>query len=245
MNLIGIIPARYQSSRFPGKPLVEIKGKTMIQRTWEQAKNALANVAVATDDQRIKVVVESFGGAVVMTSSDHHSGTERCAEAVKVIAERTGTDYDVVINIQGDEPFIQPRQIELLAECFHDSDTGIATLIKKISLNDEIFNPNLPKVIFGKDGNAIYFSRSPIPCIRGKDRSEWLDSHSFYRHIGMYGYRTSILQEITRLEPSSLEMAESLEQNRWLENGYKIKVRETDFDTISIDTPDDLKRITG
>lgn len=206
---------------------------------------ALSDVAVATDDQRIKSVVESFGGTVVMTSSNHHSGTERCAEAVKLISERTGTDYDVVINIQGDEPFIQPRQIELLAECFQDSDTGIATLIKKISLNDEIFNPNLPKVIFGNDGYAIYFSRSPIPFIRGKGRERWINSHNFYRHIGMYGYTTNILQEITRLEPSSLEMAESLEQNRWLENGYKIKIRETELDTISIDTPDDLKRITG
>lgn len=243
--MIGIIPARYQSTRFPGKPLVDIKGKTMIQRTWEQAKNALSNVAVATDDQRIKDVVESFGGTAIMTSPNHHSGTERCAEAVKVISEITGTDYDVVINIQGDEPFIQPRQIELLADCFQDSDTGIATLIKKISLNDEIFNPSLPKVIIGNDSYAIYFSRSPIPYIRGKDRERWIDSHIFYRHIGMYGYTTKILQEITRLEPSSLEMAESLEQNRWLESGYKIKICKTDLDTISIDTPDDLKRITG
>lgn len=215
----------------------------MIQRTWEQVKKALENVVVATDDERIKKVVDDFGGLAVMTSSYHQSGTERCAEAVKIISATTGLNYDVVINIQGDEPFIQPGQIKLLAGCFEESGFGIATLIKKIDSQEDIFNPNLPKVIFNKERYAIYFSRSPIPYIRGREQGEWLNSHCFFRHIGMYGYRTDILPEITGLEPSSLEMAESLEQNRWLENGYKIKIKETTLDTISIDTPEDLEKI--
>lgn len=206
-------------------------------------KKALENVVVATDDERIKKVVDDFGGLAVMTSSYHQSGTERCAEAVKIISATTGLNYDVVINIQGDEPFIQPGQIKLLAGCFEESGFGIATLIKKIDSQEDIFNPNLPKVIFNKERYAIYFSRSPIPYIRGREQGEWLNSHCFFRHIGMYGYRTDILPEITGLEPSSLEMAESLEQNRWLENGYKIKIKETTLDTISIDTPEDLEKI--
>ena len=206
-------------------------------------KKALENVVVATDDERIKKVVDDFGGLAVMTSSYHQSGTERCAEAVKIISATTGKDYDVVINIQGDEPFIQPGQIKLLAGCFEEGGFGIATLVKKIDSQENIFNPNLPKVIFNKERYAIYFSRSPIPYIRGREQGEWLNSHCFYRHIGMYGYRTDILPEITGLEPSLLEMAESLEQNRWLENGYKIKIKETTLDTISIDTPEDLEKI--
>ena len=178
-----------------------------------------------------------------MTSSYHQSGTERCAEAVKIISATTGKDYDVVINIQGDEPFIQPGQIKLLAGCFEESGFGMATLVKKIDSQEDIFNPNLPKVIFNKERYAIYFSRSPIPYIRGREQGEWLNSHCFFGHIGIYGYHTDILPEITGLEPSSLEMAESLEQNRWLENGYKIKIKETTLDTISIDTPEDLEKI--
>lgn len=206
-------------------------------------KKALENVVVATDDERIKKVVDDFGGLAVMTSSYHQSGTERCAEAVKIISATTGLDYDVVINIQGDEPFIQPGQIKLLAGCFEESGFGIATLVKKIDSQEDIFNPNLPKVVFNKERYAIYFSRSPIPYIRGREQGEWLNSNCFFRHIGMYGYHTDILPEITGLEPSSLEMAESLEQNRWLENGYKIKIKETTLDTISIDTPEDLEKI--
>lgn len=206
-------------------------------------KKALENVVVATDDERIKKVVDDFGGLAVMTSSYHQSGTERCAEAVKIISATTGLDYDVVINIQGDEPFIQPGQIKLLAGCFEESGFGMATLVKKIDSQEDIFNPNLPKVVFNKERYAIYFSRSPIPYIRGREQGEWLNSNCFFRHIGMYGYHTDILPEITGLEPSSLEMAESLEQNRWLENGYKIKIKETTLDTISIDTPEDLEKI--
>lgn len=243
MRIIGIIPARYESSRFPGKPLADIKGKPMIQRTWEQAKKALDTVVVATDDERIRKAVDTFGGIAVMTSADHRSGTDRCAEAAGLFSSITGIEYDAVINIQGDEPFIQPEQIELLAGCFDEPEVRIATLMKKIDAQADIFNPNYPKVISDKKGYAIYFSRSPIPYVRNKDQDEWLHSHKFYRHLGMYGYRTDILLEITRLEPSSLEIAESLEQNRWLENGYPIRIKETELDTISIDTPEDLEKI--
>lgn len=243
MKIIGIIPARYQSTRFPGKPLAEIKGKPMIQRTWEQVKKALDNVVVATDDERIKKVVNDLGGEAIMTSSDHHSGTERCAEAA-AIAAKNGKYYDIVINIQGDEPFIQPEQIKLLAACFDKDEVEIATLVKKIGSTEEIFNPGLPKVVFNRFGYAIYFSRSPIPFIRGKEERNWSHSHTFFRHIGMYGYRTGTLHEITMLKPSSLEVAEALEQNRWIENGYLIKVKETTLETISVDTPEDLGRIT-
>lgn len=245
MECIGIIPARYQSTRFPGKPLVDIKGKSMIRRTWEQAKKALDNVVIATDDDRIVKAVEGFGGNVLMTSHDHHSGTERCAEAVAAITAATGKEYDVVINIQGDEPFIDPLQIRLLADSFNKHRAGIATLVKKIDLAGDIFNPNLPKVVFSNEGYALYFSRSPIPYVRGHQQKEWFDTHCFYRHIGMYAYRTGVLMEITGLEPSSLEIAESLEQNRWLENGYSIKVLETSLDTISVDTPEDLEKINN
>jgi 3-deoxy-manno-octulosonate cytidylyltransferase (CMP-KDO synthetase) len=244
MKFIGIIPARFQSVRFPGKPLTVINGKPMIQRTWEQASKALENVIVATDDNRIRLAVESFGGIAVMTSSDHRSGTDRCAEAEIKYSQLTGINFDVVINIQGDEPFIQPEQIKLLAGIFETEEVQIATLIKKINKLEEIFNPNHPKVIFDNNGNAIYFSRSPIPYIMGKPEKEWVDSFKFYRHIGMYAYRTATLHRIVGLKPSLLETAESLEQNRWLENSCKIRVIETDMDTIAIDTPADLDKIT-
>ncbi len=243
MQQLGIIPARYGSTRFPGKPLIMIKGKPMIMRTWEQASKALDNVVVATDDERILKAVEEFGGLAMMTSVAHKSGTDRCAEAAAEITASTGIAYDVVINIQGDEPFIQPGQIKLLAECFEDKNIQIATLSKRIESGNDIFNPDIPKVISDKDGFAIYFSRSPVPYIREKPENEWLEAYPFFRHIGMYAYRYDVLQEITRLEPSPLEIAESLEQNRWLENRYRIKVIETTDDTIAIDTPDDLKRI--
>lgn len=244
MKFIGIIPARYQSVRFPGKPLAVINGKPMIQRTWEQASKALETVIVATDDNRIRQTVESFGGIAVMTSSDHRSGTDRCAEAETEYSRQTGINFDVIINIQGDEPYIQPEQIKLLAGCFVTDDVQIATLIKKINKNEDIFNPNHPKVIFDKNGYAIYFSRSPIPFIMGKPEKEWIDSYNFFRHIGMYAYRVAALHSIVGLKPSLLETAESLEQNRWLENSYKIRVIETYMDTIAIDTPGDLDKIT-
>ncbi len=243
MECLGIIPARYQSSRFPGKPLVEIKGKPMIQRTWEQVKKALENVVVATDDERIKKAVDDFGGMAVMTSSGHQSGTERCGEAADIFSSNTGKKYDIIINIQGDEPFIQPEQIRLLADCFNEGKVDIATLVKKIDSADDIFNPNFPKAIFNKYGYAIYFSRSPLPFVRGKEEKDWIQSHDFYRHIGMYAYRPDILHKITRLEPTPLELAESLEQNRWIENGYSIKIKETTLDTIGIDIPEDIEKM--
>ncbi|MFO7828160.1 MAG: 3-deoxy-manno-octulosonate cytidylyltransferase [Bacteroidales bacterium] len=243
MKYIGIIPSRYDSSRFPGKPLADIHGKSMIRRVYEQAAQVLENVFVATDDQRIADEVNQFGGQFVFTSKKHNSGTDRLAEAIQAIQQNLNTNFDVVINIQGDEPFIQPAQIIELINCFRNSDTEIATLIKKITDNDEIFNPNKPKVIFDHAMHAIYFSRSPIPYIRNHEKSNWVKAFHFYRHIGMYGYRTDILQQITELERSSLEIAESLEQNRWIEHGFKIKLAKTQYDSIGIDTPEDLQKI--
>jgi len=241
MKIIGIIPARYASTRFPGKPLVDIGGKSMIQRVYEQAKKSrsLSDVIVATDDVRIEEHVKSFSGNVIMTSDLHQSGTDRCFEAIK----KYSPSADIVINIQGDEPFIHPEQIDLIASCFEDEKAQIATLVKKINADSELFNVNTPKVILNKDQEAVYFSRQPIPFIRGKETAEWLKEYRFYKHIGIYAYRTNILAEITALEQSSLELAEALEQLRWIENGYKIKVKITDFESIAIDTPDDLKKL--
>ncbi|MFP4366710.1 MAG: 3-deoxy-manno-octulosonate cytidylyltransferase [Bacteroidales bacterium] len=243
MNLLGIIPARFGSTRFPGKPLAEIKGKPMIQRTWEQAKKAIDDVVIATDDERIEKAVIKFGGKVFMTSSAHQSGTDRCAEVAEIISSGTEKVYDVIINIQGDEPFIHPQQISLLAGCFREEEVKIATLIKKITTPADIFNSNIPKVIFNKLGYALYFSRSPIPYVRGAEKKDWIRAYTYFRHLGMYAYRTGTLKEITQLEPAPLEMAESLEQNRWLENGYSIKLKETMMETISVDTPEDLDKV--
>ena len=242
MKIIGIIPARYASTRFPAKPLVDIAGKSMIERVYLQAKKSksLTDVVVATDDERIFLHVKSFGGKVVMTSEMHQSGTDRCFEAVNTFCP----DADLVINIQGDEPFIQPEQIDLVASCFRSADTQIATLVKIIKTEDELFNVNIPKVLLNGQKEAMLFSRQTIPAIRGKEQQEWLKNFTFYKHIGIYAYRTSILNEITRLKPSSLELAESLEQLRWLENGYKIKVELTDFESVAVDTPEDLKKLT-
>lgn len=243
MRFVAIIPARYASTRFPGKPLAMIGGKTMIQRVYQQTKKALKNVYVATDDPRIEKVVNDFKGNVIMTSSQHRSGTDRVQEANDKIRQIKDDQFDVVINIQGDEPFIQPEQIRELMNCFHDRNTEIATLIRRITSNEEIFNPNLPKVITDRNDYAIYFSRSPIPYIRNHDSPEWLDYHSFYKHIGIYAYQTHILNEITTLEPSPLELAESLEQNRWIENAYKIKAVTTEYENYPVDTPDDLEKL--
>jgi len=242
MKFIGIIPSRYDSSRFPGKPLADINGKSMINRVYEQACKALDDVFVATDNEKIAREVKRFGGRFVYTSKIHESGTDRIAEAVQIIRDKWNIHFDVVVNIQGDEPFIEPEQIKELINSFNRDDTGIATLIKKINAMDDIFNPNKPKVIFDHQMNAIYFSRSPIPYIRNKEKQHWLKSFDFYRHIGMYAYKTSVLSEITRLERSTLEIAESLEQNRWIENGYTIKVAKTHFDSLGIDTPEDLQK---
>lgn len=241
MKFIGIIPARYGSSRFPGKPLADMGGKPMIQRVYEQVKKALNEVWVATDDERILKAVENFGGKAVLTSPDHKSGTDRCNEAFSKI----GNGFDVVINVQGDEPFIQPQQIETLKSCFDSKETELATLVKPFKKDDGfevLFNPNSPKVVLNKNSEAIYFSRSIIPYIRDTHHTEWLDRHVFYKHIGMYAYRSDVLKKITLLPQSNLELAESLEQLRWIENGYKIKVGLTDIETIGIDTPEDMEQ---
>lgn len=238
MKFIGIIPARFESSRFPGKPLAMIKNKPMIQWVLENAWQALEHVWVATDDKRIENAVLGFGGNVVMTSKQHRSGTDRCAEAANIIRKKT--DFDVVINIQGDEPFIQKDQIDLLKSCFKE-DAEIATLIRKIKSEDELFNPNRPKVVINKNKNALYFSRSPIPYVREEIQEHWLLKTDFWAHIGMYAYKTEILQQITTLPPGILEKIESLEQLRWIENGYKIKTAETRHENIGIDTPEDLE----
>lgn len=243
MKFIGIIPARYASTRFPGKPLADINGKTMIERVYEQAKKALETVYIATDDDRIYNEVKRFGGNAIITSENHQSGTDRLAEAVELIQTDNNTKYDVVINIQGDEPFIQPEQIEEIKSCFNDNKTQIATLVKQVENSEDIFDANKPKVTFDKNMNAICFSRSPIPYLRNVEKPEWHLKHNFYRHIGMYAYKTDTLIELTKLEQSSIELAESLEQMRWIENGYKIKVAKTNFDSLGVDTPKDLEKI--
>jgi len=240
---IGIIPARYASTRFPGKPLAIIQGKPMILRVYEQATKVLDTVYVATDDERIFRAVHEFGGKAIMTSPEHSSGTDRCAEAIKLVEKELGEQFDVVLNIQGDEPFIEPRQITLLMECFEQPQTQIATLVKVTSLAEDIFNPNRPKVVLGLNQEALYFSRSPIPYVCSKEKEDWPMAAEFYLHIGLYAFRKDVLLEITRLPQSFLEKAESLEQLRWLENGFHIAVRTTTYDSFGIDTPEDLARL--
>lgn len=244
LRFIGIIPARYASTRFPAKPLAMLGGKTVIQRVYEQVSSVLDNVCVATDDDRIREAVEAFGGRVVMTSPDHKSGTDRICEAYNKLYPSTDKDTstDIIINIQGDEPFIQPSQIKTVMECFNDSHTQIATLGKPFTDIEALKNPNSPKIVVDNYGYAMYFSRSVIPFIRGKEESEWIGSYPFLKHIGLYAYRSDVLKEVTKLPQSSLELAESLEQLRWLQNGYRIKVGLTDVETIGIDTPEDLEK---
>lgn len=240
MKILGIIPARYASTRFPGKPLADVNGKPMIQRVYEQAKKCklLSDVVVATDDARIEAAVKKFKGRAVITSSLHESGTDRCYEALKKAGEKK---YDAVINIQGDEPFIAPEQIAKTAKCFQDKNTEIATLVMKLESLHELTNHNTVKVALNKNSEAIYFSRTAIPYYRGENFSEWLKMHTYYKHIGIYGYRTDILAEITKLDRSALEIAESLEQLRWIENGYRIKAMITRIESVAVDTPEDLK----
>jgi 3-deoxy-manno-octulosonate cytidylyltransferase (CMP-KDO synthetase) len=242
LQFAGIIPARYASSRFPGKPLVMIGNKPMIQRVYEQARKALETVWVATDDKRIFDAVKDFGGNVVMTSPNHLSGTDRCAEAVTAINRDTETKIDIVINIQGDEPFIRPEQINLLVRCFDDESVEIATLVRKVEPGEDVFNPNQPKVIINYYGDAIYFSRAAIPFIRDAEKNDWSRQHVFYKHPGLYAYRCETLKKITLLARSPLEISESLEQNRWIENGYRIRTAVTTWESIGIDTPDDLEK---
>lgn len=241
MRFIAIIPARYASTRFEGKPLALLGGVPVIRRVYERVASAVPDVLVATDDSRIAEAVEAFGGRVVMTSDKHRSGTDRCYEAYC----KQGGEFDAVINVQGDEPFITASQLHAVMACFDDVSTEIATLVKPFSEQDGLAaleNPNSPKVVLDGKNRAIYFSRSVIPYLRGVDRSEWLHRHTFYKHIGMYAFRTDVLRRVTALPPSTLELTESLEQLRWLENGYRIGVGITDVETVGIDTPEDLAR---
>ena len=238
MKFMAIIPARYASTRFPGKPLAVLGGKTVIQRVYEQVSSVLSEVYVATDDQRIYDCVEGFGGKAVMTREDHKSGTDRIEEAV----EKIGTDADVIINVQGDEPFIQPSQVETLMHLFDAPETQIGTLGKLFESMEAVENPNSPKIVTDNRGFALYFSRSVIPYIRGIERNDWFGQYPFLKHLGIYAYRREVLAEVTRLPQSSQEKAESLEQLRWLQNGYRIRVGLTDVETIGIDTPEDLQR---
>ena len=241
MRYIGLIPARYASTRFPGKPLANLCGKPVIQWVYERVSQAMDEAYVCTDDERIMKAVEDFGGRAVMTSTEHRSGTDRCYEAYCNV----GSTADVVVNIQGDEPFIHPSQLDTIRACFEQEETQIATLVKPFTTADGIAalqNPNSPKVVVDGQMRALYFSRSVIPYLRGVESDEWLSSHTYYKHIGLYAYRASVLREITSLPQGVLEKAESLEQLRWLENGYTIRVGITEIETIGIDTPDDLKR---
>lgn len=238
MKFIGIIPARYASTRFPGKPLAILGGKPVIQHVYEKAAAVLGTAYVATDDERIEETVKSFGGNVVMTRNDHKSGTDRIAEAM----EKIGGAWDVVVNIQGDEPFIAKSQIEEICHCFDDADTEIATLGKPFETMEAVMNPNSPKIITDLKGYAMYFSRSVIPFVRGKEVQEWLENFPYLKHLGIYAYKCEVLRQITKLPQSPLEIAESLEQLRWLQNGYKIKVGKTDIETVGIDTPEDLMK---
>ncbi len=243
MKFIAIIPARYSSSRFPGKPLADIKGKTMIRRVYERTTEVFEHCWVATDDVRIENEVKSFGGNAVMTSPNHKSGTDRCAEALLAVQKRSGISFDVVVNVQGDEPFISTEQLSTVKSLFDKPDTQIATLVKPFSQNEDIFNPNSPKVVISAQGKALYFSRSVIPHLRGVRTEEWQSSHTYYKHIGLYAYRSEVLGQITGLPQSVLEKSESLEQLRWLENGYDINVGITNSESVAIDTPEDLQRV--
>jgi 3-deoxy-manno-octulosonate cytidylyltransferase (CMP-KDO synthetase) len=238
MKFIALIPARYQSTRFPGKPLALLGGKPVIQWVYENTAKVLENVWVATDDERILKAVKSFGGKVIKTDTGHRNGTDRCAEAARILEQKS--EFDVIINVQGDEPFVKKEQIEQLMNCF-EGNTEIATLIKEIEQVDELFNPNRPKVVLDKNQNALYFSRSPIPFVRGETENNWLLANKFWVHIGLYAYRKDVLQKLTLLMPGKLEQAEALEQLRWLENGFSIKTAITHFQGMGIDTPEDLQ----
>jgi 3-deoxy-manno-octulosonate cytidylyltransferase (CMP-KDO synthetase) len=240
MSIIGIIPARYASTRFPGKPLIQINGKSMIQRVYEQAAKSklMTKIIIATDDDRIAEHAKSFGAEVVITKAEHPSGTDRCFEAYQL----NGQNFDYVLNIQGDEPFLDPEQIDSLAQgCAEDVE--IATQMIKCNDHDVLFDKGEVKIILNSNKEALYFSRNVIPFIKGKDEKEWHKHFDYYRHVGMYAYRTDILEKITQLKPSALELAESLEQLRWVEYGYKIKCIETSFESHCIDTPEDIEKV--
>ena len=243
MNFLGIIPARYGSTRLEGKPLADICGKPMIQHVYERASEALEYVYVATDDDRIKQAVINFNGNVVMTSPEHNSGTNRCLEALTKIQEFSKKNYDVVINIQGDEPLLKPEQIQTLINCFNLPDTELATLVIKVTNEDDLFNKSEVFVTFDLNKRALYFSRAIIPELKDTDKSEWLKKTDYYKHVGMYAYTPNALKKFARLPQTRLELTEGLEQNRWLENGYPIRIAFTEHDSIPVDTPEDLERI--
>lgn len=239
MRIVGIIPARYASTRFPGKPLALIKGKPMIQRVYEQALKAkLDAVVVATDDVRIADAVMDFGGQYVMTDPNHRSGTDRCREVLDLLEDQ----YDAVINIQGDEPFIDPRQIEMVRDLISCEGTVLASLAKRIEDEEELFSPNTVKVVMDNKGTALYFSRNPVPFMRNMNRDEWLNKGVFYKHIGIYAYKADTLRQIAAMQPTTLELAESLEQLRWLENGLRIRMGITQEENVSIDEPNDIAK---
>ena len=237
---VAIIPARYASTRFPGKPLALLGGKPVIQWVWENvsAMPELACAVVATDDERIAAAVEGFGGRAMMTASTHRSGTDRCVEVVRHLREQ-GQEYNVAINVQGDEPFVR-QQLRSLVDCFADSEVQIATLKTAIRSTEELFSPNNVKVVCDLRGRALYFSRQPLPHLRGVEEEQWTERHPYFKHVGIYAFRTSTLEAIGRLPQSPLELSESLEQLRWLENGYRIQVKETAVANIGIDTPADM-----
>lgn len=238
MKFVGIIPARYASTRFPGKPLALLGGKYVIQHVYETVSQTLGEAYVATDDNRIYNAVLEFGGKAVMTRTDHKSGTDRIMEA----ADKLGTDADVIVNVQGDEPFVQPSQIQALCHCFDEESTQIATIGKPFADMEQVRNQNSPKIVVDMRGYAMYFSRSIIPFVRGVEPQKWIGAFPFLKHLGLYAYRLNVLKQITRLPQSPLEKAESLEQLRWLQYGYRVKVGLTNVETVGIDTPEDLER---
>lgn len=242
MRVVAIIPARFASTRFPGKPLAVLGGKPVVRWVWERvaAAGVVTDAVVATDDERIAEAVEAFGGRAMMTDSHHHSGTDRCGEVVKRL-EDEGAVYDVAINVQGDEPFVLPAQLEALADCFADKAIRIATLKTRIESTEELMSPNNVKVVCNRQGDALYFSRHPLPYQRGAEPTDWAQRYAYYKHVGIYAFRPATLEEIVRLPQGGLEVSESLEQLRWLENGYPIRVVETNAANVGIDTPADLQ----
>ena len=244
MKVLGIIPSRYQSTRFPGKPLADIMGKSMIFRVYEQvSKSPLINeLVVATDDERIADHVKNFGGKVMLTSKNHANGTSRCLEVLESLSNQ-GKEFDIVVNIQGDEPFIQPEQIDQIVGLFSDDVTEIASLASRINTKKDLFDSNVVKVVMNPNGNALYFSRQAIPFLRGIEQEAWLDKNSFYKHVGIYAYKTNILKKINTLEPSPLEESEKLEQLRWLENDFVIRLGITDYKGVGIDAPEDITKL--
>ena len=243
MKILGIIPARFASTRLEGKPLKDICGKTMIQRVYEQATQALEHVYIATDDSRIEAEVKSFGGNVVMTSAEHTTGTNRCVEAYNIVQKKLNINFDAVLNIQGDEPLLEPETLTSLANCFNDSSTEMATLIRPVHDKKELLSTSDIWVVIDKNDNALYFSRETIPHFRGAHKDDWIEHHAYYKHIGMYGFTPKAIKQFASMNQTSLEKAESLEQLRWLENGGKIKVAHTTHHALSVDTQEDLDEV--